>query len=93
MQALPRNGRHMPIPSKPQQRKKMIGYLIEAIRGAASCLSAAEEAICKKVDLSIEQWNALTRIGRPLAESAFRLTTGPWIEALTPVDLRTGAGS
>ena len=54
----------MAIPSKPQERKKMIGYLTEAIRGAASCLSAAEEAICKKVDLSIEQWNALTRIGR-----------------------------
>jgi DNA-binding MarR family transcriptional regulator len=42
----------------------MTRYLTEAIRGAAACLIAAEEAICKKVDLSIEQWNALMTIGR-----------------------------
>ena len=42
----------------------MIRYLAEAIRGAASCLNAAEEAICRKVDLSVEQWNALMTITR-----------------------------
>ncbi len=67
----------MAIPSKPQQRRKMIGYLTEAIRGAASSLNAAEEAICKKVDLSVEQWNALTRIARsPRVLSVSQLAHG-----------------
>ena len=42
----------------------MIGYLIEAVRGAATALDAGYTAIGKKTGLSLEQWGALAAMGR-----------------------------
>jgi DNA-binding MarR family transcriptional regulator len=46
------------------QRSKMIGYLTDAIRDAATALDAAQTVIGKELGLSCEQWSALAVIGR-----------------------------
>lgn len=46
------------------ERNKMIGYLIEAVRGAADALDSGHTTIGKKAGLSLEQWGALAAIGR-----------------------------
>ena len=54
----------MAIQSRSRQRNKMLLYLADAIRGAATTLNAAENSICKEAGLSVEQWRALSVIGR-----------------------------
>jgi DNA-binding MarR family transcriptional regulator len=46
------------------QRNKMIGYLVEAVRGAATALDTGHTSIGNKAGLSLEQWGALAAIGR-----------------------------
>jgi DNA-binding MarR family transcriptional regulator len=64
---------------KPSKRNKMIGYLTDALRGAATALEATQSLIGKEFGLSVEQWNALTVIGRTdrlisVSQLAWRLT-------------------
>ena len=46
------------------QRNKMIGYLTDAVRGAATALDATHTVIGKELGLSAEQWRALATISR-----------------------------
>jgi len=49
---------------KTTQRNKMIGYLTDAVRGAAAALDATHTTIGRELGLTAEQWSALAIIGR-----------------------------